>query len=171
MAGTCVAALDHLTMYPRLSTGGYPLNNVECIGTQSHVRNLQNEANDKSTDTSNEHTSFMLIHNINTINRSISENLFFDYLAFSNEDLIHGFNKNIKANLSRMNNSLESIIQNFTKNVHQISMPTNDEENVFAEMMIYELMPCIAPISEYKIRIKIKKVETPSPDPIELEGF
>lgn len=101
----------------------------------------------------------------------ISENLFFDYLAFSNEDLIHGFNKNIKANLNRINNSLESIIQNFTKNVHQVSMPTNDEENVFAEMMNYELMPCIAPISEYKIRIKIKKVEKPSPDPIELEGF
>lgn len=51
------------------------------------------------------------------------------------------------------------------------SIPTFNEEKVFGEIIYYERMPCTEPISEYKIRIKIKHVEKPSPDPIELEGF
>jgi len=171
MAGTCAVVLDRVTIYPRLSTGGYPLNNIECMGTQFHNRNLPGEANDKSTDTSNEHAPFTLIPNINKINRSISENLFFDYLAFSRGDLIHDFNENIKDNLNRLNNSMESIIKIFARDIIQVNINTNEEERIFAEMMNYEQMPCIAPISEYKIRIKIKKMDKPSPDPIELEGF
>jgi hypothetical protein len=47
-----------------------------------------------------------------------------------------------------------------------------DEDRFFSEIEDYERMPCMEPISEYKIFIKITKVETPSPDdPTEFEGF